>query len=72
MLVLSRNLGEEIVIDGHIRVIVVEVKRNCIRLGICAPRSVSVDRKEIHERRSVEWSVEHREADQTSRPEVCA
>jgi carbon storage regulator len=72
MLVLSRNLGEEIVIDGHIRIVVVEVTRNRIRLGICAPRSISVDRKEIHERRSVQWSVEHLRADQPSRPEVCA
>jgi carbon storage regulator len=72
MLVLSRNLGEEIVIDGHIRIVVVEVKRNRIRLGICAPRSVSVDRKEIHDLRAVEWSVERCKTGQRSRPTVCA
>ena len=36
MLVLSRRIGEEIVIDGNIRIVVVEIKLNHIRLGICA------------------------------------
>jgi carbon storage regulator len=51
MLVLTRRPGEEIVIDGDIRVTVVSVKGDRIRLGIDAPRSVVVDRQEIHERR---------------------
>jgi carbon storage regulator len=71
MLVLSRALGEEIVIDGHIRIVVVEVRRKRIRLGICAPQSVIVDRREIHERRSLDWSVESCAARPKSRPEVC-
>lgn len=54
MLVLSRRVGEEIVINGQIRIVVVDVQGNRIRLGICAPPSVSVDRKEVHERRSVD------------------
>ncbi len=52
MLVLSRRMGEEIVIDGNIRVMVVSVKGDKVRLGISAPPSVSVDRQEIHERRA--------------------
>ena len=51
MLVLSRRPGEEIILDGTIRITVVSVKGNRIRLGIEAPPSVVVDRKEIHERR---------------------
>ena len=51
MLVLTRRSGEEIVIDGDIRVIVVAVKGDKVRLGITAPPSVSVDRSEVHERR---------------------
>jgi carbon storage regulator len=51
MLVLSRRPGEEIVIDGHIRVTVVEVRGNQVRLGITAPPSVAVDRVEVHQRR---------------------
>jgi carbon storage regulator len=51
MLVLTRRVGEEIVIDGNIRVIVVAAKGDKIRLAIEAPPSVPVDRKEVHERR---------------------
>jgi carbon storage regulator len=51
MLVLSRRIGEEIVIDGGIRVTVVEIKGNRIRLGITAPEGVPVDRQEVHQRR---------------------
>lgn len=52
MLVLSRRVGEEIVINDNIRVTVVAVKGDRIRLGIVAPRDVTVDRAEVHERRS--------------------
>ena len=51
MLVLTRRVGEEIVINGNIRVIVVASSGDKIRLGIEAPQSVPVDRKEIHDRR---------------------
>jgi carbon storage regulator len=51
MLVLSRRVGEEIVIDGSIRVIIVAVQGNKVRLGVEAPPNVPVDRQEIHERR---------------------
>ena len=59
MLVLTRRVGEEIVIDGNIRVMVVAVKGDRIRLGIIAPPSVPVDRKEVHERRT-EFEYEDR------------
>jgi len=52
MLVLTRRIGKEVVIDGNIRVKVVAVKGDRIRLGIVAPPSVSVDRKEVHDRRA--------------------
>ena len=51
MLVLTRQIGAEIVIDGNIRVKVVAVKGDKVRLGISAPPSVTVDRKEVHDRR---------------------
>ena len=47
MLVLSRRIGEEIVIAGNIRVTVVEVKGRITRLGFTAPASVSVVRREL-------------------------
>jgi carbon storage regulator len=52
MLVLTRRLNETIVIEGGIRVTVVGIKGDKVRLGIEAPDTVRVDRAEIHERRA--------------------
>ncbi len=49
MLILSRREGESIVIDGTIRVTVMEVRGDQVRIGIDAPRSVSVHREEVFE-----------------------
>lgn len=54
MLVLSRRIGEQIVIDGNISVTVVEIKGSQVRLGVTAPKSVRVDRQEVHARRQEE------------------
>ncbi|HEY7153120.1 MAG TPA: carbon storage regulator [Gemmataceae bacterium] len=51
MLVLTRRIGEKIVIDGVISVTVVAIRGDKARLGINAPPSVRVDRSEVHERR---------------------
>jgi carbon storage regulator len=51
MLVLTRRIGEEIVIDGNIRVLVLSIGGGNVRLGITAPATVRVDRSEIHESR---------------------
>jgi carbon storage regulator len=51
MLVLTRRIGEEIVIDNRIRVTVVSIDGGKVRLGINAPQDVRVDRQEVHERR---------------------
>ena len=61
MVVLTRQVGEEIVTDGKIRVMVVAAYGDKVRLGIVAPSAVTVDRKEVHERRaefdfSSEWA----------------
>lgn len=47
MLILSRREGETIVIDGNIRITVMEVRGDQVRIGIDAPRSVSVHRQEV-------------------------
>ena len=52
MLVLSRRVGEEIVIDGRIHLVVLGVTGSVTRLGFVAPASVRVDRKELHDRRT--------------------
>ena len=51
MLVLTRSVGERLIInDGEIKLSILEVKGNQVRIGIDAPRSVSVHREEIFER----------------------
>ena len=50
MLVLTRKLGESIVIGDNIRITVVEIHGKQVRLGIEAPREVSVHRGEVYER----------------------
>jgi len=52
MLVLTRRVGEEIVIDGNIRITVVDVSGERARLGVSAPPSIRVDRLEIYHRRA--------------------
>jgi carbon storage regulator len=52
MLVLTRRVGEVIVIDGGIRVTVVDISGDRVRLGITAPPEIRVDRLEIYERRT--------------------
>jgi len=47
MLILTRRFGEEISIGDQIRVIVMEVKGNHVKLGIEAPRGIPVYRHEI-------------------------
>ena len=47
MLVLSRRVGEQLVIAGDIVVTVIEVRGDGVRLGIDAPRSVRVHRAEV-------------------------
>ena len=47
MLVLSRKIEEEIVIDGGITVKVIEFRPGRVRLGVTAPAGVRVLRKEL-------------------------
>jgi carbon storage regulator len=59
MLVLSRKLGETIVVNNNIRVTVVGICKGQVRLGIAAPDEVTVDRQEVHEKRRIlrsEWT----------------
>jgi carbon storage regulator len=49
MLVLSRKKDESIIINDHIRVTIVEIRGDKVRLGIDAPKEVSVHRREVYE-----------------------
>ncbi len=49
MLILSRKKAQSIDIDGHIRVTVVDTGNNCVKIGIQAPRDVTILRSELQE-----------------------
>jgi len=50
MLILSRKMGETLMIGDQIKVTVLGIKGNQVRLGVLAPKEVSVHREEIYER----------------------
>jgi carbon storage regulator len=58
MLVFSRKTGQEIVIGDNIRITVVAVEGEKVRIGVSAPKEVVVDRREVHERRKYTFSEE--------------
>lgn len=49
MLVLSRQKDESIMIGDDVEVIIVDVRGDKVRLGITAPRSIPVHRREVYE-----------------------
>ena len=54
MLILTRKVGESLKIGDDVSVIVLGVKGNQVRIGVDAPRSVSVHREEIYNRIQLE------------------
>lgn len=48
MLILSRKTGETVVIDGRIRVKVIRVEGDVVKIGIEAPPEVSIHREEVY------------------------
>jgi len=51
MLVLTRRIGQEIVIADNVYLTVLGVKGEKVRIGITAPPNVRADRLEVHDRR---------------------
>ena len=50
MLILTRRIGESVVIGDNIKLTVLGVKGSQVRLGIDAPKDVAVHREEIYDR----------------------
>jgi carbon storage regulator len=50
MLILTRRVGETVMIGDEVTVTILGVKGNQVRVGINAPKSVAVHREEIYER----------------------
>jgi carbon storage regulator len=69
MLVLSRKKDEKIIIGDNISIMVVEIRGDKVRLGIEAPREISVHRREVYDaikRKEAEES----ESESTPAPET--
>lgn len=49
MLVLTRKIGETIVIDDDVRITVVQVKGKQVRIGVDAPKETKIHREEIYQ-----------------------
>ena len=49
MLVLSRQRDQSIMIGDNVEVIIIDVRGDRVRIGITAPKEISVHRKEVHE-----------------------
>ncbi len=73
MLVLSRKKNESIVINNDIKIVVVEIRGDKVRLGVEAPKEVPVHRREVFDailRTEHELPAENTEVERDGTPEV--
>jgi carbon storage regulator len=60
MLILTRRVGETVMIGNNVTVTVLGVKGNQVRVGVNAPKDVAVHREEIFERIKREQDPDHK------------
>jgi carbon storage regulator len=67
MLILSRHRDESIMVGDNVEIMIVGIRRNEIQLGINAPKSVPVFRKEVYNR----IITEHKSKEHMSTSNLC-
>ena len=50
MLILTRRSGEAVIVGDNVRIAVLDIRGNQVRLGVEAPREVTVHREEVYQR----------------------
>lgn len=58
MLILTRRIGETLIIGDDVKITVLGVKGNQVRVGVDAPKDVAVHREEIYDRIQKEKNVD--------------
>ena len=49
MLILNRKIGESIILDDHIEITILEIQDGRVKIGVEAPKNISILRKEVYD-----------------------